>query len=126
MHEWFFLKWKLHLTFPCPYLCLSFVSMSVILNYTLPQYCVTFGRFGPYLVRLYANIMANDIIMMFLPPVSVIKRVKFLPIHVRTRDDGRGYADTDRCSLPYESEWLASIHGHGYTDTDARTWTGVA
>ena len=41
--------------------------------------------------------------------MSVIKRVKFLPIRVRTQVDGRGYADTDRCSLPYVSEWFASI-----------------
>ena len=32
----------------------------------------------------------------------------------------------DRCSLPYESEWFASVKGHRYTDTGARTRTGVA
>ena len=37
-----------------------------------------------------------------------------------------GYADRDRCSLPYESEWFASIYGHGYTDTGAQTRIDVA
>ena len=57
---------------------------------------------------------------------TIIKRVKFLPIRVRTRVDVHGYADTDRCSLAYASEWFASINGHGYKDTGARTRTGVA
>ena len=55
--------------------------------------------------------------MTFPPPVSVIKRVKYLSIHVRTRGDGRGYTDADRCSLLYVSEWFASINGHSYTST---------
>ena len=64
--------------------------------------------------------------MTFPPPVSVIKRVKYLSIPVSTRDDGRGYTDADRCSLLYASEWFGSISGHGYTDTGAWTQTGVA
>ena len=63
--------------------------------------------------------------MTFPPPVSVIKRVKYLSIRVRTRDDGPRYTDVDRCSLLYASEWLASINGHGYTDMGARTRRGV-
>ena len=64
--------------------------------------------------------------MTFPPPMSVIKRVKYLCIRARTRDDRRGYTDADRCSLLYASEWFASINGHRYTDTDAWTRTGVA
>ena len=64
--------------------------------------------------------------MTFLSSVSVTKRAKFLPIRVRTRVDGCGKMDTDKCSLPYASEWFASIDGHGHTDTCARTQTGVA
>ena len=64
--------------------------------------------------------------MTFPPSVSVIKRVEFLPIRVRTWVDGRGYADTGMCSLPYASEWLPSNNGHGYMDTGAQTGTGVA
>ena len=37
--------------------------------------------------------------MTFPPPVSVIKRVKYLSIRVCTRDDGRGYTDADKCSF---------------------------
>ena len=64
--------------------------------------------------------------MTFPPPVSVIKRIKYFSTHVRTRVDGHGYMDADRCSLPYASQWCASNNGPGYTDTGAQTQTGVA
>ena len=83
---------------------------------------MVFTLFG----RLYTKLLKNYVSMAFQPPVSVIKRVKFLLIRVRTRVDGRGNTDTDRCSLPYVSEWFASINGLGYTDTGVRTQTGVA
>ena len=50
--------------------------------------------------------------MRFLPAVAIIKRVMYLPTRIRTRVDGHGYTDTDRCSLPYASKWFASINGH--------------
>ena len=84
----------------------------------LTVFCVRYLIFLPYLVRLYTKLLKNHVRMMFSPSVSVIKRVKFLPIHVRTWVDGRGYTDTDRCSLPYASEWFASINRYGYTDMD--------
>ena len=81
------LKWKLHHMFPCLYLCPSSVPASVILNYTLPQYCVRFlmawTLFGEIIHHLLH--MKNEVIMTFLTSVSVIERVWTLPIHVRKR-----------------------------------------
>ena len=82
--------------------------------------------FWPYLARLCTKLQKNYVSMTFQPSVSVIKRVRFFPIRVRTQVDGRRYVDTDKWSLPCASEWFASINGHGYTDTGVQTRTGVA
>ena len=68
--------------------------------------------FLPYLVRSHTKLVKNSFSMTFPPPV-------FLLIRVRTQVDGCGYADMDRCSLPYASEWFPSnkqtqVHGQVY------------
>ena len=73
----------------------------------------------PLLARLYTKLLNKQVSMVFPPSVSVIKRVKFLPIPVRTQFDGHGHADTDRCSLSYASEWFASINEHRNRNTGA-------
>ena len=81
---------------------------------------------GFCLIGLIALLMENYVIMMFLPSVSMLEGVIYLHICVQIRVEGRGYTDMDRCSLPYASQWVASIqvctqvYGHG-----AWTWTGV-
>ena len=75
---------------------------------------------------VHTKLLKICVSMTFPPSVFANKIVKFLPIRVHTRVDGRGYVDTDRCSLPYRNKWFPSINGHRYTDTGTRTRTGVA
>ena len=44
----------------------------------------------------------NDVIVTFLPSVSVMERVMHLPIHSR-------YMDEDRCSLPNASQQFTDL-----------------
>ena len=43
--------------------------------------------------------MKNDVILTFVPSMSMLERVLYLPICVRTQVDGRGNRDMDKCSL---------------------------
>ena len=53
---------------------------------------------------------------MFPPPVSVMERVKFLPIHVWIRVDRCGYTDADSCTYHMQVNGLPP-----FTDTGKRS-----
>ena len=94
-------------------MCQSSVSVSVILNYTLQRFCVRYRMVSALLGQNIHCSNENDIIVTFLPPVSVMDRVKFCPLRIWSRVDGRGYTDADRCSLADASQWF---------HTRTRTW----
>ena len=97
--------------FPCPHPCLTSVPMSVTLNYTIQhlyaRYLMVLSLFG----KVIHQIIEKYVSMTFPPPVSIIKRVKYLHRH--------GYMDTDRCSLIY-----MQVHGV-IPFMDTGMWTRV-
>ena len=66
----------------------------------------------PYLARPLTILLQNDVIVTFLPSVSVKRMILYTPIRALTLVHGGKYTDTDWCSLLCSFVCISSFHGH--------------
>ena len=83
----------------CLYHCQFFTSVFVLLKYTIQCFMWDIGRSFPYLARVLAKLLENDVILTIRSSMSVKRMILYLPISALTRIHGSKGTDTDGCSL---------------------------